>query len=443
MVYRRSEAVQIRYEQVDLVVAGTLACHVDNGEQSTQIVANMKIIIGAKTCQDYRFTHIPAYYTLSTAGILPVRRPFDVIITDDMQEVSVQLSLDKFRDYKIHVGEQAIEKISSLFELGSYSKIMVVTDTAVEAVLLQKLMATLPEGTASLVLPAGEKYKNIESVQKIWTALHNAVCDRKSLVINLGGGVIGDMGGFAAATYMRGIDFLNVPTTLLAQVDASAGGKTGFNFAGIKNLAGTFTQPIGVVIDPLTLESLPEAELLSGFGEIIKHGAIRDKAYFEKVTAKAPLEFSPEELSDIIAGSCQIKTAIVQDDETEGGARKLLNFGHTVGHAVEALSLETDTPLLHGQAISIGMAAEAYISQSLEMLSEADSEQLRGALTAAGLPVSVKGFTPDDILKKMQSDKKNEDGELNFTLLDTIGRASYDKQAPATVVTEALQAILD
>jgi 3-dehydroquinate synthase len=360
-----------------------------------------------------------------------------------MQEVTVRLPLDKSRGYKIHVGEQAIEKIGSLFELGQYSKIVVVTDDAVRPVLLGQLTAALPQGSPSVILPAGEKYKDIKSVQKIWTVLHDAGCDRKSLLINLGGGVIGDVGGFAAATYMRGIDFLNVPTTLLAQVDASVGGKTGFNFAGIKNLAGTFTQPIGVVIDPRTLESLPEAEFLSGFGEIIKHGVIKDKDYFAKVTAKTPGEFSAEELGDIIAGSCRIKAAIVGDDETESGARKLLNFGHTVGHAVEALSLETAEPLLHGQAISIGMVAEARISQVLNMLGETDLKRLRGVLTAAGLPVSAKGFTSDDILLKMRSDKKNEGGELNFTLLDDIGQASYDQHPPEDIVTEALRTISD
>lgn len=360
-----------------------------------------------------------------------------------MQEVSVQLPPNKARGYKIHVGEQAIEKIGSLFNMDIYSRIMVVTDDAVEPILLRKLVAGLREDTVSAVIPSGEKYKNVDSIQKIWTALRNAGCDRKSLVINLGGGVLCDIGGFAAATYMRGIDFLNIPTTLLSQVDASVGGKTGFNFDGIKNLVGTFTQPIGVVIDPQTLETLPEAEFISGFGEIIKHGAIRDKEYFAKVTAKKPRQFSPADLADIITGSCRIKAAIVQDDETEGGARKLLNFGHTVGHAVEALSLETGAPLLHGQAISIGMAAEAHISHGKGMLNAPGLEQLTSALTAAGLPTSAKGFDVDAIIKKMQSDKKSEHGAMNFTLLTAIGEARYDQQAPASIVNEALQAIAD
>jgi 3-dehydroquinate synthase len=360
-----------------------------------------------------------------------------------MQEVSVQLPLAKRRGYKICVGTNAIEEIGSLFELGRHSKIMVVTDDAVQPVLLQKLLAAVPEGTASVTLPAGEQHKTIESVQEVWTALHGAGCDRKSLVINLGGGVIGDIGGFAATTYMRGIDFLNIPTTLLAQVDASVGGKTGCNFSGIKNLVGSISQPAGALIDLQTLSTLPKPEFLAGFSEIIKHGVIKDKHYFEMVTAKSPLEFSQEELADIIVGSCRIKAAIVQDDETESGTRKLLNFGHTVGHALEALSLETATPLLHGQAISLGMAAEATISHDQGSLSKVDLNRLRSALSAAGLPIAVRGFSVDDILKKMQSDKKNEHGELNFTLPAAIGRAHYDQHVPLSIITGAIQAILD
>jgi 3-dehydroquinate synthase len=359
-----------------------------------------------------------------------------------MQEVRVKLPLREDRGHTIYVGANAIEEIGSLFELGNYSKIVVFTDDAVEQVLLKKLVAALPAKASSAAVPAGEKFKNIESIQKLWTALHDAGCDRKSLVINLGGGVIGDVGGFAASTYMRGVDFLNVPTTLLAQVDASAGGKTGFNFAGIKNLVGTFSQPIGVVVDPQTLATLPEPEFLSGFGEIIKHGVIHDKDYFEKVTAKAPREFSEKELVDIIAGSCRIKASIVQGDETESGARKLLNFGHTVGHAVEALSLESGNPLLHGQAISIGMAAEAQIARAQGILSAADLERLRTALKSAGLPVSANGMDAGDILAKMRSDKKNKHGELNFTLPESIGRARYDQHAPESVITEAIKTII-
>lgn len=374
---------------------------------------------------------------------MPVKKLFDVIITDDMQEVSVQLPQEKSRGYTIYVDKLAIGKLGELFKLEKYSRIMVVTDEAVKSEFLQTLLAALPEGAASVSLPSGEKVKNIQSVQQVWTALHDAGCDRKSLVINLGGGVISDIGGFAASTYMRGIDFINIPTTILSQVDASVGGKTGFNFAGIKNLVGSFQQPVGIVIDTQTLSTLPQAELISGFGEIIKHGLIWDENYFKKVTAKQPLEFSEDELTDIITGSCRIKLAIIQDDIHENAARKLVNFGHSVGHAVEALSLETDRPLLHGEAVSIGMVAEANISVRLDLLPGADLERIKNALERAGLPTSVRGLRLADIREKMRSDKKNNDGKLSFTLLDDIGHALYNKEVPETAVTQALEAILD
>ncbi|HEX5744413.1 MAG TPA: 3-dehydroquinate synthase [Candidatus Saccharimonadales bacterium] len=360
-----------------------------------------------------------------------------------MKEVSVKLPLSGSRGYKISVGTGVIKRLGSIYDLERYSRIFIVTDDTVKPMFLDALSSSLPAKPASLTLPAGEKHKDIDTVGRIWTAMHEAGCDRKSLVINLGGGVIGDIGGFAASTYMRGVDFLNIPTTLLAQVDASVGGKTGFNFDGIKNLVGTISQPVGIVIDTDTLASLPERELTAGFAEIIKHGAISDAAYFDKVVARRPTEYSPEALADIIAESCRIKAAVVHDDETEAGKRKLLNFGHTVGHAVEALSHQTDKPLLHGEAISIGMMAEADISARLGRLPAEDLERLRQALTDAGLPVSVRGLDPDDIREKMRSDKKNTGGRLNFTLLDGIGRASYDQEVAEPTVKEALRTVLE
>lgn len=361
-----------------------------------------------------------------------------------MQEVKVDLPQSKRqRGYRILVGAGLLGKVGTLYDLEHYSRVFVLTDETVGPLLLGDLLATLPEGTASLVLPAGEQHKTVDSMQRIWEALHEAGCDRKSLLINLGGGVIGDMGGFAASTYMRGIDFLNLPTTLLAQADASVGGKTGFNFAGIKNLIGTFNQPVGVIMDTGILSSLPEREFTAGFGEIIKHGAILDRSHFEKATAKPPSEFTEEELAGIIAESCRIKASLVSEDETEGSSRKVLNFGHTVGHAIEALSHDTDQPLLHGEAVSIGMVAEGLIAQAYGLLAQDDLEQLRQALQNAGLPVTASGFATEDVLKKMRSDKKNDSGELNFTLIKDIGQAVYDQKVPLKMVTEAIDVIID
>jgi 3-dehydroquinate synthase len=360
-----------------------------------------------------------------------------------MQKITVEPGTPRDNGYTIHIGAGALEQAGSLYDFGKYSSVFVLTDETLEPLLLETLQAALPAKAMPIVLPAGEKQKDIDTVQKVWQALLDGGADRQSLLINLGGGVIGDIGGFAASAYMRGIDFLNVPTTLLSQVDSSIGGKTGINFGGIKNLIGSFNQPRGIIIDVGTLQSLPERELTAGFGEIIKHGLVWDAGYFEQAIARKPAEFTKDEMAGIIAGSCRIKLAIIQNDIREGGIRKLVNFGHTVGHAVEALSLRTDTPLLHGEAVSIGMIAEAAMAVKLDLLASADLDRVKQALEHAGLPVSVKSFTVGDILKKMESDKKNTAGSLKFTMIDRIGHAVYDQDVPAPVVTEAIHVILD
>jgi 3-dehydroquinate synthase len=356
-----------------------------------------------------------------------------------MRVITVKLPAGPANDYTIHVGVGALQKIGALYDLERYSKVFVISDEALQPLLAQ-LIAALPASTSSVLVPSGERHKHIETVQKLWKALHTAGCDRQSLVINLGGGGVGDLGGFAASTYMRGLPFLNVPTTLLAQADASVGGKTGCNFDGVKNLVGTFDQPLGVVVDPALLASLPPREFTAGFGEIIKHGLIRDKAHFEHATAKPPLEFTQTELTAIIVHSCALKAELVQADPTESAERKLLNFGHTVGHAVEALSLETDQPLLHGEAVSIGMVIEADIARRAGLLPAADFERAKQALTAAGLPTALPDLAIADLLTKMRSDKKNAAGQVNFTLLRGIGRAVYDQRIDDTIVRRALQA---
>lgn len=339
----------------------------------------------------------------------------------------------------VHVGLGALHNISSLHDLTQFSKVLIVTDEILKPLWLDKLAGDLPIPWASMVLKPGEQQKHIAGVQQIWTALHVAGCDRKSVVINLGGGVVCDMGGFAASTYMRGIDFINIPTTLLAQVDASIGGKTGVDYSGIKNLIGTFCQPVAVIVDPSTLGTLPERQLISGFGEIIKHGLIADKTYFEFATTKRPLDFDQDELLEMITGSCRIKSRIVNSDVTETGSRKLLNFGHTVGHSVEALSLQTEKPLLHGEAVSIGMVVEATISESLGQLSAPELALVKQTLIQAGLPVQVGDVRTVDILKIMRSDKKNDRGQLNFTLLTGIGSAVYDQSVEDSVMVAAIE----
>ncbi len=346
----------------------------------------------------------------------------------------------KTQEYTLTIGNKILNEINNIFPTEKYSKIFIVSDEIVAPLFLDQLISKLSKETKHIISRSGEIAKNIDSIQKIWNAMKDAGCDRKSLVINLGGGVVCDMGGFAASTYMRGIDFINIPTTLLSQIDASVGGKTGIDFAGIKNLIGTFDQPKAVIIDIQTIKTLPKREFLSGFAEIIKHGLIKDKNYFQFVTSKNPLDFNDDELIEIISKSCEIKKEIVEKDETEKGDRKLLNFGHTIGHAIEALSLETDKPLLHGEAISIGMVAEAKISKIQNMISEEDFKSIEDALINANLPTSLRDHESrfnrenvakqslSNIFKKMQTDKKNVNGKINFTLLTSIGNAVFDQK---------------
>ncbi len=343
-----------------------------------------------------------------------------------MKQITITI-LNRQSQYGIFVDKGLIEKLSAVVDLSQYSKIAVITDENIKSLFLDRLLLVLPKDSVSIILASGEKSKNIKSIEIIWKTLLENRFDRKSLVINLGGGVITDMGGFAAGTYMRGIDFLNIPTTLLSMVDASVGGKTGIDFGNIKNLIGTFIQPMSVIIDVNFLDSLPEREFLSGFSEIIKHGLIKDKDYFEKVTAKSLKGFDKEELVDLIYRSIEIKKEIIVSDENEMGLRKLLNFGHTIGHAFEALSLETLNPLLHGEAISIGMVAEAKLSVLESLLTQEEFEKIETAIIDAGLPTGVSGFEIENLIEKMKSDKKNEFTKINFTLLKNIGVGVYDR----------------
>jgi 3-dehydroquinate synthase len=358
-----------------------------------------------------------------------------------MKKITINVQQQKAPSYDIVIGAGLLAKISDFVDFSAYSKAAIITDTNIAKYHLPSLQKNIPIQNITITLPHGEKNKTIENTEEIWKQLQNAQFDRKSLVLNLGGGVIGDIGGFAASTYMRGVDFVNIPTTVLAQVDESVGGKTGIDFAGIKNLIGTFEQPKAVIIDVETLTSLPEREFVSGFAEIIKHGFIADKNYFHMVTAKPPREFSRDELIAIIAGSCEIKKQIVENDLTEKGIRKLLNFGHTIGHAIESISLETKTPLLHGEAISIGLTAEAKISQLKQYISEEDVATIIRALHAAGLPTGIKNVTAGDILGKIKSDKKNVSGKVYWTLLSEIGKAVFDEEVEGPFVAQAIDFI--
>jgi 3-dehydroquinate synthase len=357
-----------------------------------------------------------------------------------MKKLSVHLPATKEREYPIFVGSHLFEKIETVFDFTRYSKLFTITDETVAPLYLEKLRNALPAKAEAVIVPSGEDAKDIIFLTSVWKAMIHEELDRKSLVINLGGGVIGDLGGFAASTYMRGIDFINIPTTLLAQVDESVGGKTMIDFHGIKNVVGTFHQPSAVIIDVQTLKTLPVRQLLSGFAEIMKTGLIVNKKYFEKVTSKKPTDFSHDDLVEIIEKVNEIKAAVVQNDEKEEGFRKILNYGHTIGHAIEALSLETDKPLLHGEAISIGMTLENGIAVQTGLLSKEDAETIKRALSNAGLPVTMPDYNTSDIIAKMKLDKKNTGGVINFTLLKQIGEGVINQTVSDEIIRKTVSA---
>jgi len=340
------------------------------------------------------------------------------------------------------IGDNLLSKINQLFDFSQFSKIAVLTDENIPKSLVNKVEKSLKRELIKIIILPGENKKNIETVKKIWETIFKNGFDRRSLLINLGGGVIGDMGGFAAVTFMRGIEFLNIPTTLLAQVDASVGGKTGIDFQGIKNGIGVFKDPVGVVIDVDTLKTLPKRELISAFGEIIKHGIISGKKYFNLVTSKKPGEFSQKELIKIIKQSIKIKLNIVKKDSKEKDLRKVLNFGHTIGHAIESLSWKTDKPLLHGEAVAIGMVAESKLASLLGLLSDKDFKKIKNSLINAGLPVNIKNIKSKNIKKIILSDKKNSHGTINWSLPKKIGKVLINVKAREDLVIKAIESII-
>jgi len=314
-------------------------------------------------------------------------------------------------DYSIWIGENSLYKL----DISTYSKVAILVDENTKRDCLHKLPKI--ENPLIIEIKSGEEYKNISTCNFIWEQLTINNFDRNSLLINLGGGVIGDMGGFCAATYKRGIEFLHIPTTLLAMVDASVGGKLGIDFKGFKNQIGLFNNPKAVLISPEFLETLAESELKSGFAEVVKHALISDNSLWVKLK-NTP--FTDLDWEDIIDTSVQIKNKIVLADPFEKGERKKLNFGHTIGHAIESYYLEKGTPISHGEAVFMGMILETEISD----LSETDKNEIKNyILSNFALPYTPK---KSYLHKFLINDKKNQDGKINFTLLSGIGNCSFD-----------------
>jgi 3-dehydroquinate synthase len=291
-----------------------------------------------------------------------------------------------------------------------------------------------------LPVPAGETAKSLKTVQSCYDLLAKARLERKSFIVALGGGVVGDLAGFVAATYLRGIPFVQVPTTLLAQVDSSVGGKVGVNLKAGKNLVGAFYQPLLVLCDLATLKTLPPRELRAGLAEVLKYGIIYDAKFFARLERDLPklLELNPGTLAAVIARCCEIKAEVVGQDETESGLRAILNFGHTIGHALEAISHYGK--YLHGEAISIGQVIAAQLSSRLLGLPSPHVERIRAAFARADLPTRLKldASQRARLLSAMQLDKKVSQGEVKFVLATRIGEVKFGQRVPAPVLAEAL-----
>jgi 3-dehydroquinate synthase len=355
-----------------------------------------------------------------------------------MQTLRVELGE---RAYAINIGEHLLSNAALILPYLDLPKVAIVTNTTVAALYLQQLAETLRAGgveVISIVLEDGERYKDWATLNRIYDALLERRCDRKTTLVALGGGVVGDLAGFAAATYMRGIPFIQVPTTLLAQVDSSIGGKTGINHPLGKNMIGAFYQPRLVLADTEVLASLPPRELSAGIAEVIKYGLIRDGAFIAwlEQNVEKLLACDLDALTHAVRRCCEIKAAVVAEDERETGVRALLNFGHTFGHAIES-GLGYGN-WLHGEAVAAGMVMAADLSRRMGLITRADVERIIALLKRARLPIAPPGIAPGLLLELMGTDKKAEGGKLRFVLLDAIGAASVRADVPAASLQQTL-----
>lgn len=322
-------------------------------------------------------------------------------------------------------------------------RLCIVTDSHVAPLYLETVKKELEKTGReiySYILPAGEENKNLEEIQGIYEFLINNHFDRKDLLAALGGGVVGDMTGFSAATYLRGIDFIQIPTTLLAQVDSSIGGKTGVDFKQYKNMVGAFHQPLLVYMNVATLKTLSDREFACGMGEVIKHGLIRSREYNSWLTEHSGEILSREEKTcqEMIYQSCVIKKTVVENDPTEKGERAVLNMGHTVGHAVEKLK---DFTMPHGQCVAVGCMASAWLSRKKGLLSNEEYLETAEQMKLFGLPLAVEGLSAKDILDTTKSDKKMEKGHIKFVLMEKPGYAVVDTGVTDEELLEAIESI--
>ena len=347
------------------------------------------------------------------------------------------------RSYPIHIGSGLFDRAELLQPALPRKRAAIVTNTTVAPLYLEKLQSTLRSigvNSTPIILPDGEEYKNADTLNLIYDALLANRCERTTPLIALGGGVIGDMTGYAAATYLRGVPFIQIPTTLLAQVDSSVGGKTGINHPLGKNMIGAFYQPQLVLADASTLDTLPDNELAAGIAEVIKYGLIRDLPFFEWLEQNMDklLARDTQALQYATARSCQNKAEVVAADERESGERALLNLGHTFGHAIESGMGYGNW--LHGEGVAAGTIMAADLSQRLGWIGARDMERIRGLFKRAGLPTLAPDLGTGKYLELMGLDKKVEDGKMRFVLLKEVGRAVVHGGVSPELLRQTLEA---
>ena len=343
--------------------------------------------------------------------------------------------------YSVYFDLEGYETLAELLIPSRYSKIFILVDENTSQYCLPHLLNNLAtEIEIEIIeLEVGEIHKNIETCTEVWGALSELGGDRKSVLINLGGGVISDLGGFVACTFKRGIDFINIPTTLLSMVDASIGGKNGVDLGNLKNQIGIIREPKAVIVDTQFLNTLPQNEMRSGLAEMLKHGLIFDKKYWDKF--KDLKDLDTEDLNQLIHQSIQIKNTIVCEDLTENGIRKSLNFGHTLGHAIESYFLENDakTTLLHGEAIAVGMILESYISREKNLLTNEEYQEIKYIINDVFEKIEFTPFDIEKIIELLIFDKKNEFGKVQFALLDGIGKIKINQESDNTLIYKAFE----
>ena len=357
------------------------------------------------------------------------------------RRIGVEIKATK--SLSIIVGAGIASNLTDFFDFNQYSSLVLVTDTTTGKLFGHRVANALQatgKAVHTFALPAGERSKSLSQLERGYRFLLDGGANRNALLCVLGGGVVGDIGGYLAATYLRGIDYIQLPTTLLAQVDSSIGGKVGINFGGKKNMVGSFYQPKATISDVVFLESLPPREIRNGMAEVIKYGLAMDKGLFDKISRREGGRFTSSELIDIIERCSSLKARIVEADETDRtGERQILNFGHTVGHAVEATTRFRGQR--HGEAVAIGIMAAARISAQLGMLSGENIDKVDEVLTQFGLPTRCPGISASELLEAMQYDKKAVQGQLKWVLLKDIGYGIVNCTVEKNVVRKVLKEV--